>query len=435
MELSEVLKEITPCDREKPYVFISYSNKDKEVVWRDVLALQRRGYNIWLDEKNLDKTNSTWHDDALEAIEDLDCRLLLFYVSRHSLTSWNCYRELKQTQDEKTIACHEEGALPFVVVEAERIEDLIAYKSTIFRQLRDDISLTKEEKTSRMLTLDAIIKDFFHNNNHRVRIHPQNEANRKMDYYEELISICPPDTRLLEVDTAQIANDTPETRWQERKQWPVLKDFGISDSVFFKSMLSRTMLRSIQQDVFGIPNAKRDEITEISFLDALEVAPPSTVVDVSESKDKRILAWVDGTHLYLAGQGGVQANPNCCGLFAFFTQLKQIHFNGKFDTSNVTNMSWMFYRCGSLRELDVSCFNTANVTDLYGMFSECGSLTALDLSRFDTDHVVSMSCMFDKCSSLTQLDISHFHLAHVRWTFHMFHGCPHLDGKKLIQKE
>ena len=42
------------------------------------------------------------------------------------------------------------------------------------------------------------------------------------------------------------------------------------------------------------------------------------------------------------------------------------------------------------------------------MFSKCSSLTNLDVSRFDTSNVTSMSCMFDGCSSLTTLDVSRF---------------------------
>ena len=69
MELTEVLREIRPCNTENPYIFISYSSEDKDLVWRDVLEFQRRGYNIWIDEKNLDKTQDSWRYNALPAIK------------------------------------------------------------------------------------------------------------------------------------------------------------------------------------------------------------------------------------------------------------------------------------------------------------------------------------------------------------------------------
>ena len=68
MQLSDVLKAIQPCDMDKPYIFISYSAKDQTRVWQDVLRFQQMGFNVWLDEKNLDKTKSSWRTDALNAI-------------------------------------------------------------------------------------------------------------------------------------------------------------------------------------------------------------------------------------------------------------------------------------------------------------------------------------------------------------------------------
>ena len=40
-------------------------------------------------------------------------------------------------------------------------------------------------------------------------------------------------------------------------------------------------------------------------------------------------------------------------------------------------MSWMFYKCSSLKELFLTNFNTNNVTNMKGMFSECSE----DLKR------------------------------------------------------
>ena len=91
-----------------------------------------------------------------------------------------------------------------------------------------------------------------------------------------------------------------------------------------------------------------------------------------------------------------------------------------FNTAKVTNMSHMFYGCDSLTALDLSSFNTAKVTDMSWMFSCCDSLTALDLSSFDTSKVTNMSGMFFDCRSLTALDISNFDTAKVTDRYAMF---------------
>ena len=64
------------------------------------------------------------------------------------------------------------------------------------------------------------------------------------------------------------------------------------------------------------------------------------------------------------------------------------------DTSNVTDMSYMFKGCNSLTTLDVSSFNTSNVTDMSHMFYNCSSLKTLDLSNFDTSNVTNIKDMF-----------------------------------------
>ena len=97
-----------------------------------------------------------------------------------------------------------------------------------------------------------------------------------------------------------------------------------------------------------------------------------------------------------------------------------------FNTQNVTDMSGMFSGCEDLTSLDVSHFNTQNVTDMGGMFSGCSGLTSLDVSHFDTQNVTSMGGMFSACSGLTSLDVSHFNTQKVTDMHYMFSGCSAL---------
>lgn len=194
MELTEVLREIRPCNTENPYIFISYSGEDKELVWRDVLEFQRRGYNIWIDEKNLDKTQDSWRYNALPAIEDMDCELVVFYVSRHSLISEGCYLELEKTIEEQTQAIHF-GPVKFIAVDVEEIGNIMEFSKTVYNELRSG-DLPKEQKQQRAIILDKFKRNFFNSNNEKVRIHPKNEVNRKMDYYEEILASFPDSTRI-----------------------------------------------------------------------------------------------------------------------------------------------------------------------------------------------------------------------------------------------
>ena len=98
--------------------------------------------------------------------------------------------------------------------------------------------------------------------------------------------------------------------------------------------------------------------------------------------------------------------------------LENINF-GNFDTSNVTNMSGMFYN-SELSNLDLSSFDTSNVTNMRGMF-EKSKITTLDLSNFDTSKVTNMSRMFYEIQATT-LDVSNFDTSKVTDMDSMFYG-------------
>ena len=62
----------------------------------------------------------------------------------------------------------------------------------------------------------------------------------------------------------------------------------------------------------------------------------------------------------------------------------------------------MFNRCRSLLSLpDISKWNTNNVTNMSWMFYECKSLSSLpDISKWNINNVTNMNHMFDECSNI-----------------------------------
>lgn len=196
MEPAEILSQIRPCDMERPYVFISYSAIDHPRVWEDVLTFQQLGYNVWLDERNLDKTKDSWKEDALAAISDLDCKLVVFYVSSSSLTSENCYRELKQTTEQLTMRIHF-GAVPFIAVDVVEVGDIGVFTQSVYEELMSR-PIPKREKTDKAIVLSKFTDNFFDSNNERVRVHPKDEPHRKLDYYEEIIASFPVSAKIYE---------------------------------------------------------------------------------------------------------------------------------------------------------------------------------------------------------------------------------------------
>ncbi len=110
----------------------------------------------------------------------------------------------------------------------------------------------------------------------------------------------------------------------------------------------------------------------------------------------------------------------------------------KLNTSNVKSMHSMFYDCKSLTSIDVSGFNTSSVTDMSYMFSDCNSLKSIKFRGssdgdyyFDTSNVEKMNNMFYRCSSLEELDVSGFKTSNVKDMSGMFDGCSKLVSLDL----
>ena len=178
-------------------------------------------------------------------------------------------------------------------------------------------------------------------------------------------------------------------------------------------------------------------------------------------------------NLYIVSEAPIFAPADCSLFFAGFNNLVNINYNNNFNTSKVTNMSYMFLPAesgdwdsvvvltisnndvkpallnkinnsnvelmktldlsyySSLENLDLSSFNTSNVTNMGHMFSNCSSLTSLDLSGFNTSNVTNMYGMFEECSSLTTLDLNSFNTSNVTDMEHMFSYCSSLTGLDL----
>ena len=82
------------------------------------------------------------------------------------------------------------------------------------------------------------------------------------------------------------------------------------------------------------------------------------------------------------------------------------NFLRKLDTSNVTNMSHMFvFPTDYTGSLDLSNFDTSKVTDLSYFIREA-PITSLDISNFNTLNVTNMNYFLGNCYNLEKLTIS-----------------------------
>ena len=110
-------------------------------------------------------------------------------------------------------------------------------------------------------------------------------------------------------------------------------------------------------------------------------------------------------------------------MFQYLVNLETLDATNR-DTSNVTDMSYMFNHCENLLELDVSNFDTSNVTNMEQMFAGLYHITGLDVSSFDTSSVTNMRGMFGYDSDLRTIYASDsFVTSQVTSSDNMFYTC------------
>ena len=219
-------------------------------------------------------------------------------------------------------------------------------------------------------------------------------------------------------------------------------------------------------------NFNKADITTLTLVDAYVPTGNETESwDASAAGDGSVMCYLTGTDLIMSGNGSgrIIANEDSSDAFSFWynhdtgvmskltaitgldildtssvvcmarmfmnsSGAEELDVSG-FDTSNVTNMSYMFGESYELRyspirltSLDVSNFNTSNVTDMRGMFSGLSKVTSLDVSSFNTSSVTSTAKMFRDCSNLTKLDLSNFDTSQVTDMKEMFDNCCSLTS-------
>ncbi len=98
----------------EPYIFISYSHKNKDVVLPVIEALQNSGYNVWFDIGI--EAGSEWPEYIATHLRN--CACVLTFISNDFVRSHNCRRELLFAQH------HEKQLLNIYIEEVELSEGM-----------------------------------------------------------------------------------------------------------------------------------------------------------------------------------------------------------------------------------------------------------------------------------------------------------------------
>ena len=67
-------------DGDEPYVFVSYSHEDDELVHPQIRWLQEQGFNVWWDEGI--SPGASWRTELTDALGE--CSLIIYFITPNS---------------------------------------------------------------------------------------------------------------------------------------------------------------------------------------------------------------------------------------------------------------------------------------------------------------------------------------------------------------
>ena len=118
---------------------------------------------------------------------------------------------------------------------------------------------------------------------------------------------------------------------------------------------------------------------------------------------------------------------NMTYMFSNNTYLTTLDISG-FDMSNVTTIKGLFQWDGSLEKLSAPNWNTSNLTDISYAFDNCQKIKSIDIKNWDTSKVTTMSYTFDNCLALTSINCDNWNTGSLLNMNHMFYQCCSLTS-------
>ena len=192
-----------------------------------------------------------------------------------------------------------------------------------------------------------------------------------------------------------------------------------------------TKLKALETATNKIEHFKKSAVAPAASINAVNID--------DEDSDYEIKLWLDPTDetaYYYTETEKVHLNTNSRNMFlSGYSEQKIKNILeldlSNFDTSQVTDMSNMFYGMSNLTTLNLSNFDTSKVINMGSMFYGMSNLTSLNLSSFDTSQVTYMYFMFYGMSNLTTLNLSNFDTSKVINMGSMFYGMSNLTSLNL----
>lgn len=184
----------------------------------------------------------------------------------------------------------------------------------------------------------------------------------------------------------------------------------------------------------GGTSVTRTSITEIEIVREYTPTGNETASwDASDSLDGKVMAYVNGTKLTIAGNGYPSVWANSDSSYAFSDTARKDYFANAttfrgvelLNTSKATSMEQMF-RFVRVPSLNVSDWNTSNVTKMESLFNRCEFQT-IAVDDWDVSSVTTFGGMFGGCVYLKELNLSKWNISNEAALTSMLDGVLRLE--------
>jgi len=228
---------------DEPYIFVSYSHADAELVFPELVRIRDAGFNIWYDEGI--SPGSTWRDEVALALTQ--CKVFLYFITPRSVASSNCLKEVNfsLSRERKILAVHLESTeLPVglelslsdmqAIIKSDHGDD--AYLKKVTGALGDMMP-----KAIRPVEMPFIAeKEVVTTDQNSIAVLPL--VNRNLDSQDEYLCDGIAEeliNGLSKIDNLRVASQTASFRFRGQD----INLASIGDSLSVKSILSGSMQR------------------------------------------------------------------------------------------------------------------------------------------------------------------------------------------------
>ena len=152
-----------------------------------------------------------------------------------------------------------------------------------------------------------------------------------------------------------------------------------------------------------------------------------TGLDTSECTDMSYL-FNERKALKKVNFGNIDTK-NVVNMYKIFCECNELEEISGFDidTQNVENMRGAFFKCLKLKDLNFKSLNSKKVNDLSYAFYKA-AFENVDLSNMDTKNVTNFSYLFGNCRELKSVNISKLNTESATNMSHMFFNCKSIEN-------